>query len=184
MNAIEELLARKSHNRLTEPAPTPEQLDIMLRAAVRAPDHAQLRPWQFRIYAGESLMQLGEFFAIASQFEDPDVSDSKVERIKNKPLRAPMVIVASVTITEHPKVPEVEQILSAGASVQNLLIAAHFLGIGAIWRTGGLAFNRELMNLLEMPKNESIVGFIYLGKEEGSKRPVPQINLKEHVRWL
>ncbi len=92
-----------------------------------------------------------------------------------------MVVVASVCVVEHPKVPEIEQHLSAGASVQNLLMAAHFQGIGAIWRTGSLAFNSHLMKLLEFSENESIVGFIYLGTEEGEKRKVKPFEMSDFV---
>jgi len=156
----------------------------MLFAALRAPDHAQLRPWRYRIYQGDALKGLGDKFLAASLLRIPELSIEKQDRIKTKPLRAPMVIVASVVIKEHNKVPRVEQILSAGASVQNLIMAAHFQDIGAIWRTGELTFNRDLMDMLGLEKNEEIVGFIYLGKEEGIKKPVPQINQSEFVKWM
>jgi len=127
------------------------------------------------------LQQLGDFFVQATQLSGKELSDDKLERLRRKPLRAPMVIVASVRITEHPKVPEIEQILSAGASVQNLLMAAHFLDIGAMWRTGDLAFNSHLMKLLKFDEHEKTVGFIYLGKEEGEKRSVKPFNISDFV---
>jgi len=184
MNPLETLLSRKSHNKLAAPAPTQEQLQIMMQAALRAPDHAQLKPWHYRIYTGDSLVKLGEHFVTTSLEENPVLSDDKIEKIRNKPLRAPMVIVASVKIVEHRKVPEVEQVLSAGASVQNLIMAAHFLGVGAIWRTGNLAFNRKLMDMLGFATNESIVGFIYLGQELGDKKPVPDVEQAGFVEWV
>ncbi|MDH5630428.1 MAG: nitroreductase [Gammaproteobacteria bacterium] len=178
---IETLLSRQSHNKLTEPAPTDEQLDILFSAALRAPDHALLKPWRFRVYKGESLKVLGEFFVQASLADSNDLSEEKQDKIRNKPLRAPMVIIASVSLTEHPKVPEIEQYLSTGASVQNILMAAHFQNIGAIWRTGSLAFNPHLHRLLEMPENEKIVGFIYLGQEEGERRKLKSVDVKDFV---
>ena len=184
MNPLELLLSRKSHNKLVAAAPNKLQLENMLSAALRAPDHAQLRPWRYRIYQGDALVKLGNKFLAASLMSDSELLLEKQNRIKAKPLRAPMVIVASVVIKEHPKVPKVEQILSAGASVQNLLMAAHFQDIGAIWRTGELAFNRDLMDMLGIEKNEEIVGFIYLGTEEGQKTPVPQINQSDFVKWM
>lgn len=184
MNPIETLLSRKSHNKLTAPAPNKEQIQIMMQAALRAPDHAQLKPWHYRIYTGDSLVKLGEHFVTASLEENPELSNDKIEKIRNKPLRAPMLIVASVKIVEHRKVPEIEQVLSAGASVQNLLMAAHFLDVGAIWRTGNLAFNRKLMELLGFDENESIVGFVYLGQESGDKKPVPEVEQAGFVEWI
>jgi len=184
MNPLKTLLSRKSHNKLTTPAPTEEQVRIMMQAALRAPDHAQLKPWCYRIFTGESLKKLSDHFVTASLTENPELSAEKIERIRNKPLRAPMVIVASVKVVEHRKVPEVEQILSAGASVQNLMMAAHFLQIGAIWRTGDLAFNRKLMDLIGLEANESIVGFIYLGQKLEDKKPVPDIDQADFVEWM
>ncbi len=181
MNNLELLLSRKSHNKLEAPAPSDEQLDILFKAALRAPDHALLRPWRYRVYQGDALLELGDLFAQAMLNESPDTSADKLDKIKQKPLRAPMVIVASVVIQEHPKVPEIEQILSSGASVQNILMAAHFQNIGAMWRTGGMAFNSYLHQLLAMEKTEQITGFIYLGQEVGEKRPAKPFEIEEFV---
>lgn len=179
--SIQLLLSRKSHNKLIAPAPTSEQLGILIKAALRAPDHASLKPWRYRIFEGESLLELGEKFAQATVLSDSDLSEAKRMKVSQKPLRAPMVIVASVVIKAHPKVPKSEQVLSGGASVQNLIMAAHFLGVGAMWRTGGLASNRHLMKLLNFEDNEEIIGFIYLGQEDGVKRKVNYLNNSDFV---
>lgn len=178
---IEQLLSRKSHNKLIEPAPTEEQLEILFKAALRAPDHASLRPWRYRVFSGQSLTDLGNYFVAAELNVNPELSLEKQHQLRLKPLRAPMVIVASVQLSEHPKVPVIEQILSAGASVQNLLMAAHFQNIGAIWRTGNMAFNQNLMQSLKFGENEKIVGFIYLGKEEGKTREAKPFEIKDFV---
>lgn len=183
MNLVETLLSRKSHNKLVGPAPSESQVKMMMQVALRAPDHAQLRPWRYQIYSGESLNQLSKHFVNASLAENSALDEVQLAKIANKPLRAPMVIVASVIQVEHRKVPPVEQLLSAGASVQNLLMAAHFMQIGAIWRTGGLCFNRHLMSLLGFTDNQSIVGFIYLGQEQPPKRPIPVIEQADYVKW-
>ncbi len=183
MLPLDILLKRKSHNKLVLPAPTSKQVQDMMQAALRAPDHAQLKPWRYLIYRGESLKRLGEYFVRASLLKEPALSEDKQDRIANKPLRAPMVMIAIIRLVEHRKVPEIEQILSAGASVQNLIMAAHFMNIGAIWRTGDLAFNRQLMDELGLSSNESIAGFIYLGQEEGVKKAVPQIDQSDFVEW-
>ena len=183
MSPLETLLSRKSHNKLIEPAPSKEQVEIMMKAALRAPDHALLKPWRYQIFTGEALNELGELFAEISLANNPNLTSEQLNKIKLKPLRAPMVIVSIINVVEHKKVPEVEQVLSAGASAQNLIMAAHFMNIGAIWRTGDLAFSRSLMDELGLASNESITGFIYLGKEEGNKKPVPVINSSEFVEW-
>ncbi len=126
---------------------------------------------------------MGEYFVQATKKASPDTSEEKLDKIYNKPKRAPMVIIASVKLQDHPKVPHIEQYLSAGASVQNILMAAHFQGIGAMWRTGSLAFNQHLMDLLDMDNNEKIIGFIYLGKEEGDKRKLKTVNVGDYVSF-
>lgn len=181
MSALDLLLSRKSHNKLIAPAPTEEQLTQLFQCALRAPDHALLKPWRYRVFQGEALNELGEKFAQAAKIDDPEITEVKLDKVKRKPLRAPMVIVASVEIVEHPKVPEIEQVLSGGASVQNILMAAHFQGIGAMWRTGSLAFNDNLMRLLGLAENEKIIGFIYLGQEEGDKRVAKELNIEDFV---
>ncbi len=183
MPVLEKLMSRKSHNKLTAPAPSEKQVEQMMKLALRAPDHALLKPWRYQVFTGDSLFQLGEFFAKASELENPKLTSDQLDKIKSKPLRAPMVIVASVVIAEHPKVPEIEQYLSAGASVQNLLMSAHLMNIGAIWRTGSLCFNRHLMDLLGLQSNESLVGFIYLGQEEGDKKLPKFVEQREFVSW-
>ncbi|MET1253765.1 nitroreductase family protein [Aliikangiella maris] len=183
MDALEQLLSRKSHNKLVEPAPNKQQLEILFKAALRAPDHALLKPWRYRVYQGSALNRLGEMMLKASLNAEPELSEDKQQRILAKPQRAPMVIVASVGIKEHPNVPEIEQILSGGASVQNLLMAAHFQNIGAIWRTGDWTFDPYFAGLLGLEDNEKIVGFIYLGSEEGTKQPVQWVEQSNHVTF-
>lgn len=181
MQPLDILLTRKSHNKLIAPAPTSEQLEVMFQAALRAPDHALLRPWRYRVFENQALQELGDKFVEAMMLSGQELSVEKIEKVRSKPLRAPMVIVASVVLQEHPKVPHVEQILSAGASVQNLLMAAHFQNIGAMWRTGDIAFNDHLMKLLEFEQDEIIVGFIYLGTEEGDKRKSKPFSIADFV---
>ena len=184
MSSLNNLLTRKSHGRLTGPAPSKEQLSHIFKLALRAPDHALLKPWRYLVFEGESLAQLGELFVQASVKAEPDLSPEKLEKIANKPLRAPLVIVSVVSFKEHKKVPEIEQILSAGAAVQNILMAAHLKGIGAMWRTGNLAFNRHLMDSLGLLDNEQITGFIYLGQEVGSKAAIRHPEQSEFIQWF
>jgi nitroreductase len=180
---IEILSSRVSHRKLVAPAPSKEQVDAIMAVALRAPDHALLRPWRFRIYTGDALKRLGKHFAAASANADPSIDTDKLAKIEAKSLRAPMIIIVSVIVKEHKKVPEIEQFLSAGASAQNILMAAHFQGIGAMWRTGSLCFNPFMKKELDMEENESIIGFIYLGTEEGDKRPIKAVEQGDHVVW-
>ncbi|MGS0681415.1 NAD(P)H nitroreductase [Shewanella sp. 125m-7] len=161
MDALELLLTRQSTPRLTTPAPTQQQLQHILDAATRAPDHAGLTPWEFIIAEGDGLARLGDIFVAALKAKGAD-SDF-IAKAKNMPLRAPMVITVVAKVTAHAKVPEFEQHLSAGCAVMAMQQAAFAQGLGGIWRTGELAFDANVHHSLGLNENDQIVGFLYLG---------------------
>lgn len=180
MDAIEALVTRKSSAMLTAPAPGKEDLRIMMQAAVRAPDHCRLRPWRFIVVDGDAREKLGGIFEEALKARNPDATEPMLEKEKGKPLRAPMVIVVIARIEEHPKVPKVEQILSAGAAAQNIMLAAHALGFAGIWRTGKTCFDPKVNAALGASEADQIVGFLYLGTAE--RIPVlPDESVDEYV---
>jgi nitroreductase len=180
MKAIEALHTRNSAPRLTGDVST-DTLEEILKAGLRAPDHAQLRPWRIVVIKGEARAALGELFARAKLTSDHDHPAEKLAKLKSKPLRAPVIIAVAAKITEHPKVPEVEQLLSAGAVVQNMLIAAHALGLGAMWRTGGMAYDHVVKEGLGFEENDQIVGFLYLGEIDGRVKPLPDLSPGDFV---
>ncbi|MFV8816411.1 nitroreductase [Haliea sp. E17] len=176
MNEILHFLTqRSSASRLTEPAPIGEELQAIFAAALRAPDHARLRPWRFLSVSGERRIALGELFREALLLRNPDADQAAQDKAANAPLRAPLVVVVVTRLAEHPKVPYVEQRLSAGCAAHAILLAAEALGYAGIWRTGEVAFDRNLMRMLGLADNEEIAGFVYLGTREGEVRPVPQL---------
>jgi len=183
MDALEALIGRTSCPRLEGPAPTAEQVDLMLRAALRAPDHGALRPWRFILTEGEGLERLGELFLRAARETEPELTPAMEEKYRQMPLRAPMIITVVAVLQEHPKVPEEEQLISAGCAAHAITQAAHALDLGAIWRTGAMTHNPRVRSELGLTEQEQIVGFIYLGQRcRERKTPVldPQTFL---TRW-
>lgn len=168
MDAITALLTRSSAKRTIDPAPSPEDLETMLRAAVQAPDHGRLRPWRFITVQGEARSALGRVFAGALAERDPDASSAALDREAGKLLRAPLVIVVVCHPADGNGVPEIEQIVSAGAAAQNILLAAFDLGYGAIWRTGAQAYDRRVHEALGLAPSDTIVGFVYVGTPEST----------------
>jgi len=163
MNAIEALLQRSSMPRLEEPAPSDAELDLIFKAALRAADHALLRPWRFLVIRGDSRRKLGELFVQAALEKNTELSAAEIEKIRQKPLRAPLIIVSICNPKEHPKVPVFEQELSAAAATQNMLLAAFAQNLGAMWRTGSMAYDPNVSSGLGLTENEKIIGFLYLG---------------------
>lgn len=161
MDAIELLTSRQSQPRLTEPAPSGEALDNIKKAALRAPDHACLKPWRFIVCEGCGLRRLGNLFeqaAIAA-----DMSQRDIDRAPELPQRAPMVIIAITKYTEHPKVPRIEQVASTACAVHSMQMAAVAMGFQGVWRTGAYARNEVLKQELYLEDQDEIVGFLYLG---------------------
>lgn len=175
------LKQRNSAPRLTDPAPGPAELEEMFQVALRAPDHAWLRPWRFLTIAGERRADFGELLERCLVARNPAADDAARTKARNAPLRAPLVIVAVVRLSEHPKVPHVEQRLSAGCAAQGILLAAEALGYAGIWRTGDAAFDRAVMDGLGLAANEEIVGFLYLGTRDGPAKPVPELATADYV---
>ena len=181
MDALDLLLNRVSVTRLCEPAPDADQLDLLFRAALRAPDHGQLHPWRFLIVEGDARGKLGELFAAALQARQTDASDEALQKARNMPLRAPMLIVVIASPKAHPKVPEGEQLLAAGCAAHGLLLAAHAQGIGAVWRTGEFAYDPHVMKGLGLAEQERLLGFLYLGTPEGRIRSAPVLEPEAFV---
>ncbi|MGK0442695.1 MAG: nitroreductase [Pseudohongiellaceae bacterium] len=182
MNAIDLLLQRNSSPRLKEPAPQGAELETVFQAALRAPDHARLRPWRFLTITGEDRLALGQLFAQAAQARNPSCSEVDLDKAKAQPFRAPLIVIAVACYSDHPKVPQTEQLLSAGCAVHGMLLATHALGFGGVWRTGENAFDRNVMNGLGLQEHEAIVGYLYIGTREGVAKPLPAMNSSDFVK--
>lgn len=180
VDALTALHERVSVPRLTGPAPTPEQQQALFRAALRAPDHAYLRPWRFLVIEGEGLEALGEVFGRAALADTPDLSADTLARYQGLPLRAPLMIVAISCHQDHPKVPAIEQDLACGAAVNNMLLAAHAMGLGAVWRTGALAYHPQVHAELDLASNEQILAFLYVGHPAGERKSVPALAVESY----
>lgn len=163
MDAITALHQRVSTPRLTAPAPTQEQLTLLFKAAMRAADHGNMRPWRFLILEGEGLVRLGEVFAAAAMTKNPGITQSELDRCHAMSQRAPMIIISIARCKPNPKVPQIEQIIAAGAATQNLLNAAFAINVGAVWRTGDMAYDPAVKDALGLIEGEEIIGFIYVG---------------------
>lgn len=182
MDALSLLLGRNSAAKLCEPAPAGEALDTIFQAALRAPDHARLRPWRFLTVAADARYALGDIFADALVERNPQATPAELDKARNKTLRAPMIVIVVVNFQEHPKVPHIEQQLSAGCAAHAMLLAAHAQGFAGIWRTGANAFDRRVMDTLGLAVNEEIVGFLYLGTVDGRYKPLPNLAIADYVQ--
>jgi len=182
MDVMTLLTTRQSPVKLAEPAPTAAQLDGLLRAAMRAPDHGRLRPWRFLTLKDGALERFGDLLAESLRRREPGASPEALQREREKALRAPMAIVVSATVQRGHKVPEVEQLLAAAAATQNLVLAAHAQGLGAMWRTGAAAYDPIVKQALGIAPEDAIVGIVYLGTPAMLPRQVASTDYAGFVR--
>lgn len=182
MDALDLLLNRVSVTRLADPAPNAAQLDVILRAALRAPDHGQLRPWRFLTVQGDARERLGALFAEALRLRQPELPDDALAKPRKMPLRAPMVLVVIARVLPHPKIPESEQVLAVACAAHGVLLAAHAQGLGAVWRTGEFAYDPYVAQQLGLADNEQVLGFIYVGTPDGNPRTPPELDPRDFVR--
>lgn len=165
------LLTRRSvtAKNLVPPGPSAEELDLILRAAVRVPDHGKLAPWRLQIVSDSGKEALGALWAAMFQADHPDANEKQIRFEHDRPFRAPVLIAATAKLAPHAKIPEWEMILSGGAVCQNLLLAATALGYGAQWLTEWPSYRAETVRLLGHDPNEDrILGFLYIGSKEAA----------------
>ena len=139
------------------------------------PDHGKLAPWRFIVFAGEARDRAGAIIADAFAADEPDAAPERVASERNRLARAPLVIGVVSAARPHVKIPEWEQVLSAGAVCTNLIVAANALGFGTAWLTEWFAYDRRVLDAFGLAPDESVAGFIHVGRpgEIPSDRPRP-----------
>jgi nitroreductase len=166
MEILNFLQSRRSMSakHLGQPVPNEEQLAEIFQAAVTAPDHGSLRPWRFIVIEGEARKKLGDAFAEATRRREPDASEEAIENARSKPLRSPMIIaVCAIIRQDNPKVPVVEQVVSAGIAAHNIIMGLNAMNFGSILLTGANAYDPMVKQELGLEEKDSIVGFVYTG---------------------
>ena len=166
MDAHDLLLNRASEPpRLqTEPAPEGADLEKILAAACRAPDHGRIRPWRFLVIRGEARVQLGEVFADALRAREPDAAPGAIKKELERPMRSPLIVtVVATPQPDHPKVPVIEQVVSAGVAAHSMILTAQALGFGGILLTGANAYDPQVKKALGLNPDDVIAAFVYLG---------------------
>ncbi len=159
---LETLLARRSAWPLMAPAPQAGELETILQAAATAPDHAGLMPWHFKVVQGEARQAL-----LQQVLQHPDAQTEQVQALRGKYTlkltTAPLVIVLAARMTPHPKAPEFEQLLTAGAAVMNMLNAAHVLGYSGFWSSAPDPLGSVLNQVMGFAPQDKIIGLLNLG---------------------
>ena len=159
--------SRRSIGNLNIPAPTENQIKAAIDCAVTAPDHKKLQPWRFIVTQGNARHELGRAFLAAAEAqaakEGETLSEKARQKTYNLPLRAPVIITVVTQMQEHKKVPPFEQMLSAGAAVQNLILALKAQGFSTVWRTGLLCNEPAVKAYFGVSADDYVTAFVYTG---------------------
>ncbi len=162
---------------MSGPGPTASEISALLQIAARVPDHGKLAPWRFIVFEGEGRERAGEIVAevYAKLHAEADAARVETERMRLR--HAPLVVAVVSRAAPHVKIPEWEQVLSAGAVCMNLVVAANALGFATAWLTEWYAYDAEVRERLGLGPQERIAGFIHIGccgaPREDRARPAP-----------
>jgi nitroreductase len=184
MDALENIFSRHSWPKV-RPDPVPRELiEKLLDAAVQAPNHHRNRPWRFFVLTGDARVRLGEAMAQAVKQHNPDASEADLHREREKPLRAPVVIAVAADCPSEPRILDVENLAATAAAVENLLLAAHALGLGAMWHTGSAAYDPAVKAFFGLTPEQHLVSFVYVGYPE----PLPHLperpSFQGYTTWM
>ena len=163
--------------RLEAPGPTRAELDRILTLAARVPDHGKLAPWRFIVIEGEARDRIGATIAATYAADNPDADAARLDLERKRLAQAPLVVAVVSRAGPHIKIPEWEQVLSAGAASMNLVVAANASGFASAWLTEWYAYDRRVMDALGLEPRERIAGFIHIGhaREVPSDRVRPEL---------
>lgn len=177
---------RRSISKVAPEEPPEALIRTMLEAATWAPTHFMTEPWRFFVMRGDARRRLGEVMGdVCAEREDDAVkAEAARERMAAKPLRAPYVIAVAAEPDQREKVFEIEEIAATAAAVQNMLLAAEALGLGAIWRTGWVTYTPQLRTFLGLSDQATVLGFVYVGYVASPAEVRPRKPVDAVTHWL
>jgi nitroreductase len=181
---IDAILARRSvaPRRLVPPGPSGSELRTMVEAAVAAPDHGRLRHWRFVLIPDDRRAALANAFAEAARESDPEIKPEMVEREAEKAHHGPALLAVIVRVKgDHPFAPVNEQWASAGAAIQNFLLAAEAAGYRAMIVSGKKVETQRLRRAFSLGEDEHLIGFIAVGKAMAEPAPIERPTAEDHL---
>ena len=166
---------------LSEPGPNNDQLNAILEAGHRVPDHGKLGPWRFILFKEDARLEFGKILAEVFVSHNKDASEAQIQFEQERFNRAPCIIAVVSSPVLDSKIPVWEQQLAAGAVCQNILLSASAIGFGAQWLTEWYAYDQKVLRVLKLNEHEKIAGFIYIGTKQKTPTERKRPTLEERV---
>ena len=185
MNVIEAIHSRRSVSAVTREPISRETVEKLLAAGNAAPNHYRVRPWRFVVLQGQALERFGEAHARSFLARNPEAKPEHLEVERRKAFRAPLVIAVASTKPVDAKEKDIENICAAAAACQNMLLAAHAMGLGVVWRTG-LYYNDDVIKqFLGVTEQQHLIGVLYIGEAENHDTSVQERpGFEDRTTWL
>lgn len=184
MELFETIHGRTTVGKVKPDALAREIVEKLLSAGAQAPNHHKVRPWRFVVLTGDGRKKLGDVMAASFADRNPGLPPEGLDKTRALPLRAPVVIAVGADKPGEARILETENISAASAACMNILLAAHALGLGAIWRTGEWARDAKVKEFLGFESDQHIVGFIYVGHPEATPAPYARAGFEDRAKWL
>ncbi|CAN7349236.1 nitroreductase family protein [Rhizobium sp. LjRoot254] len=182
---IEYLKTRRSMPafQMKEPGPSKAEIEEILTLATRVPDHGKLAPWRFIVISGDERRRISLALSKIARAEKPDLSEEMIKVEETRFTRAPVVVAVVSRAAPHIKIPEWEQLMSAGAVCLNMVIAANALGYVSNWLTEWMAYSEKAYEIIGVKPGEKIAGFVHIGSTDFPVTERPRPELSEIVTW-
>jgi len=184
MDTLQAIQTRHSIGKVKAEAVPRDVIEKLLNAAVQAPNHYKVRPWRFVVMTGSGRSRLGEIMAQSMKARFPQLNEEALAKERAKPLRSPLLIAVGVDKPTESKVLEIENICSAAAACENILLAAHALGLAGKWRTGDAARDPLIKKFLGFTEDQHIVSFLYIGYPDVDPEDAPRPGFEDRTVWM
>ncbi|MGZ9815356.1 nitroreductase family protein [Peribacillus simplex] len=188
METIEAIKTRRSIGIVKQDPVPKEMIEQIIEAGTYAPNHHRTEPWRFFVLTGEGRNKLGQVFEEITRIENADDTSesliSKLERQKKNPLRAPVIIAVGIEPSDKNNVLVAEEYAAVNSAIQNMLLAAHSLGLGAVWRTGKITYHDKVREFFNLSSKGEVLAFIYLGYPDMEPKPAKKTPIDQLTTWI
>jgi nitroreductase len=188
MDVIRAIETRQSIGRVKQDPVPKELIERILQSAVHAPNHRITEPWRFHVFTGKGRGELARARAEIARLqaevegEDEELAAGRISRERKKAFRAPVVI-AVICEAGRDEVETLENYAACAAAVQNMQLTAHALGLGAMWRTGPVAYHEHMRKFFDLKEGDRIVAHLYVGYSDMGERSRRRAPAKEKTVW-
>ena len=188
MELVEAIRSRQSIGRVRQDPVPEEMIRELLESAIHAPNHRITEPWRFHVFVGKGRGELARARAETARLqaeaegEEEEMAAGRISRERKKAFRSPVVI-AVISEAGRDEVETLENYAACAAAVQNMLLTAHSLGLGTIWRTGPVAYHEHMREFLGLADGDRIVGYLHVGYPDMGERPRRRTPVEEKTVW-